>query len=74
MNPRNGLKIRPCRRLPDATEKDTELVRLAGYLKCIARDADLNELDHRKWERTLRRRLRDQNKRAGGGGGEAGGS
>jgi len=36
MNPRNGLRIRPCRKLPLTRDQDTELLKLSQYLLRIA--------------------------------------
>ncbi|XP_015759471.1 PREDICTED: ubiquitin-like domain-containing CTD phosphatase 1 [Acropora digitifera] len=51
MNPQNGLKIRPFREAHKNRQKDTELLKLAKYLKRIARLDDLSGLNHKYWER-----------------------
>jgi hypothetical protein len=58
MNPSTGLKIRPCRGMTLAAnrEADDELVLLSEYLLHIADEPDLSALDHRHWERALRKR------------------
>ncbi|KAK2572364.1 Ubiquitin-like domain-containing CTD phosphatase 1 [Acropora cervicornis] len=50
MNPQNGLKIRPFREAHKNRQKDTELLKLAKYLKRIARLDDLSGLNHKYWE------------------------
>lgn len=51
MNPKSGLKIRPFRQAHVNRSKDTELLKLAKYLKDIALNCDdFNTLNHRKWE------------------------
>nr|CAD7397366.1 unnamed protein product [Timema poppensis] len=51
MNPGNGLKIRPFKQAHLNREKDSELLRLAKYLKDIVCEEDLSSLDHKHWER-----------------------
>uniref|UniRef100_T1GER1 FCP1 homology domain-containing protein n=1 Tax=Megaselia scalaris TaxID=36166 RepID=T1GER1_MEGSC len=59
MNPRSGLVIRPFRQAHLNRDTDKELVKLAKYLKEIARSCDdFNKLSHRKWERYLRKHTR----------------
>jgi len=55
MNPRNGLRIRPCRQLPVTRHEDTELMKLTNYLLKIApyNDDQFSDLDHAKWERHM---------------------
>eukprot|EP00050_Salpingoeca_kvevrii_P015925 m.51202 g.51202 ORF g.51202 m.51202 type:complete len:327 (-) comp6594_c0_seq2:24-1004(-) len=57
MNPKNGLRIRPCRHLP-LDRSDEELLHLRDYLLAIAplSDAEFEELNHRKWEEYIQRR------------------
>lgn len=57
MNPGSGLKIRPCRGMTIAAnrEADDELERLTRYLDLLVRDGDdLSTADHARWERRLR--------------------
>lgn len=58
MNPRSGLKIRPCRGMTIAANRDAdvELLGLGAYLAVIKDELDLSALDHRRWERAVRRR------------------
>jgi ubiquitin-like domain-containing CTD phosphatase 1 len=58
MNPRSGLKIRPCRGMTLAANRaqDDELLGLAAYLELIRGELDLSALSHRHWERALRKR------------------
>lgn len=59
MNPKSGLVIRPFRQAHLNRETDKELVKLARYLKEIARNCDdFNKLTHKKWERYLKKHLR----------------
>lgn len=44
-------KIRPFREAHKNRQKDTELLKLAKYLKRIARLDDLSGLNHKYWER-----------------------
>lgn len=51
MNPKNGLKIKPFSNCHLNRAKDTELLKLAEYLKKIAENCeDFTKLNHRKWE------------------------
>lgn len=50
MNPRNGLKIRPFKNAHENRATDQELLRLAAYLKDIAKLDDISKLRHSKWE------------------------
>ncbi|XP_068709283.1 ubiquitin-like domain-containing CTD phosphatase 1 [Montipora foliosa] len=50
MNPQNGLKIRPFREAHKNRHKDKELLKLAKYLKRIARLDDFSSLNHKYWE------------------------
>ena len=52
MNPQCGLKIRPCRKMTIATnrEQDDELLRLTQYLLLIAPLPSFEQLDHTQWE------------------------
>ncbi|XP_067657174.1 ubiquitin-like domain-containing CTD phosphatase 1 [Haliotis asinina] len=51
MNPQNGLKIKPFKKAHFNRESDTELIKLAKYLKDIAQLEDFSNLNHKKWER-----------------------
>ncbi|XP_053574752.1 ubiquitin-like domain-containing CTD phosphatase 1 isoform X2 [Bombina bombina] len=53
MNPQNGLKIRPFMKAHLNRDKDKELLKLAQYLKEIAKLDDLSDLNHKYWERYL---------------------
>eukprot|EP00054_Salpingoeca_dolichothecata_P022638 m.148801 g.148801 ORF g.148801 m.148801 type:complete len:314 (-) comp24403_c0_seq9:40-981(-) len=53
MNPKNGLKIRPCRKLALNRDSDNELQRLSVYLEKIKDEEDLSALDHKHWEKRL---------------------
>lgn len=51
MNPKSGLRIRPFRQAHLNRHKDTELLKLAKYLKEIAENCDdFTTLNHKKWE------------------------
>jgi len=60
MNPQTGLKIRPCRGMTVAAnrEADHELRALAEYLELIAPLDDFRSLDHRRWEQYVARARR----------------
>lgn len=52
MNPKSGLKIVPFRNCHLTRSTDKELLKLATYLKNIAKHCDdFNKLNHRKWEK-----------------------
>lgn len=51
MNPGSGLRIKPFSQCHLNRARDTELLKLAAYLKKIAEHCDdFNKLNHRKWE------------------------
>ena len=50
MNPQSGLRIRPFRSAHINRQTDSELLRLGGYLRKIAKLDDFTNLNHRKWE------------------------
>ncbi|KAK9889715.1 hypothetical protein WA026_007097 [Henosepilachna vigintioctopunctata] len=51
MNPKNGLKIRPFRLAHLNRSTDTELLKLAQYLKILAENCDdFSSVNHRHWE------------------------
>jgi ubiquitin-like domain-containing CTD phosphatase 1 len=51
MNRQSGLRIKPFSHAFLNREKDTELLKLAAYLKSIAENCDdFTKLNHRKWE------------------------
>lgn len=52
MNPKNGLRIKPFRQAHLNRDKDTELLKLAKYLRDLARHCDdFSSLNHRHWEK-----------------------
>ena len=53
MNPSNGLKIRPFKNAHTSRNSDTELLKLANYLKKISSLSTFEDLDHKHWERYL---------------------
>ncbi|XP_050430275.1 ubiquitin-like domain-containing CTD phosphatase 1 isoform X1 [Adelges cooleyi] len=55
MNPKNGLKIRPFREAHLNWEMDKELLHLAKYLVEIAKLDDFTKLNHRNWEKYIRK-------------------
>ncbi|KAA8492820.1 Ubiquitin-like domain-containing CTD phosphatase 1 [Porphyridium purpureum] len=56
MNPQNGLKIRPFKNAHTLRATDRELLKLSEYLECIAELSDLSGLNHRRWERYMRKK------------------
>lgn len=75
MNPQTGLKIRPFRQAHLNRSCDTELLRLAKYLREIALLDDFTSLNHKHWEKykpprsgeSRRARERDRERERGGG-------
>ena len=55
MNPANGLHIKPYKQAYENRSKDKELLKLAKYLKLIARIDDWSKLDHKHWPRLLKK-------------------
>ena len=53
MNPQNGLRIKAFREAHKHRETDRELLKLAKYLKRIARLDDLSTLNHKHWTRMI---------------------
>ena len=53
MNRQSGLRIKAFRQAHQNRDKDVELLRLARYLRSIARLDDFSALRHRDWERYL---------------------
>lgn len=51
MNPQNGLRIEPYKNAHTNRDKDTELMKLAVYLKKISKLEDLSGLKHRHWHK-----------------------
>ncbi|CAL8085969.1 unnamed protein product [Orchesella dallaii] len=50
MNPQSGLRIRPFKSAHTNRHSDTELLRVGGYLRKIAKLDDFSNLNHKKWE------------------------
>nr|CAG4652021.1 EOG090X0A5K [Triops cancriformis] len=55
LNPQNGLRIRAFREAHLNRHQDRELLHLSQYLSCIATLEDFSQLNHRHWERYLRK-------------------
>lgn len=62
MNKQNGLRVRPFRQAHLNRDKDRELIKLAKYLRAIAKLDSLEELNHRQWEKYLRKVNKDRRK------------
>nr|XP_039262618.1 ubiquitin-like domain-containing CTD phosphatase 1 [Styela clava] len=62
MNPQTGLKIRPFKLAHLYRSTDDELKKLSTYLTLISSLDDFTTLEHRKWERYVRKRLEEQGK------------
>jgi ubiquitin-like domain-containing CTD phosphatase 1 len=54
LNPRQGLKIHACRKLPVTRGADRELLHLSVYFSLIRRLPSLDGLRHSRWKATLR--------------------
>ena len=54
LNPRQGLKIHACRKLPVTRGDDRELLHLAVYYSLIRRLPSLDGLRHSRWKSMLR--------------------
>lgn len=63
MNPKNGLKIRPFREAHLNWEMDKELLHLAEYLVEIAKLDDFTKLNHRNWEKFIKKAQYKKEKR-----------
>lgn len=63
MNPKNGLKIRPFREAHLNWEMDKELLHLAEYLDEIAKLDDFAKLNHRNWEKFIKKAQYKKEKR-----------
>lgn len=63
MNPKNGLKIRPFREAHLNWEMDKELLHLAEYLIEIAKLDDFTILNHRNWEKYIKKAQYKKEKR-----------
>jgi len=55
-NPQQGLRIKAFRKSRTQGAGDDELLRLRDYLALIAPKASFADLDHRRWERYVRKR------------------
>lgn len=63
MNPKNGLKIRPFREAHLNWEMDKELLHLAEYLVEISKLDDFTKLNHRNWEKFIKKAQYKKEKR-----------
>ncbi|CAH1736443.1 hypothetical protein AGLY_005045 [Aphis glycines] len=63
MNPKNGLKIRPFREAHLNWEMDKELLHLSVYLYEIAKIDDFSKLNHRNWEKFIKKAQYKKEKR-----------
>ncbi|XP_046422125.1 ubiquitin-like domain-containing CTD phosphatase 1 [Neodiprion virginianus] len=65
MNPQSGLRIRPYKQAHFNRDKDRELLKLAKYLKLIAKVDDFQTLNHRKWEEYVSKKKRSERRTEG---------
>lgn len=63
MNPKNGLKIRPFREAHLNWEMDKELLHLSVYIYEIAKFEDFSKLNHRNWEKFIKKAQYKKEKR-----------
>lgn len=63
MNPANGLRIRAFRQAHINRKTDRELLKLGKYLKEIATLEDFCMLNHRNWEKFMKKKQKEKKKK-----------